>query len=116
MSGKPVLYRHLEKIRQHLVVPAFDRVRVILSGSDQNLRLDLECIVCDELLEWDSSKGWWICSGCGQETTDSEGAELLRACYRGLGEVLGETDDGEETDEGKGVGRWVRKLMGTSER
>jgi len=117
MTGKPMLLRDLERLRPHLHVPAFDRVRVLIAGDSGNLRLDLECIACEDLLEWDASKGWWVCPGCQQETTDREGAALLRACYKGLGEVLGETtDDGETEDEGKGIGRWVQKFMGISNR
>ena len=121
MSGKPMLLRDLERMRPHLMVSAFDRVSVIIGASDNNLRLDLECIACEDLLEWDSAKGWWVCPGCQQETTDREGADLLRACYKGLGEVLGETDDGKTddgktTDEGKGIGRWVRKAIRISGR
>lgn len=116
MPGKPVLFRDLERLRPHLKVPAFDRVRVIIGASERNLRLDLECVACEDLLDWDPSKGWWVCPGCQQETTDLEGAELLRACYAGLGEVLGETDESEPKDEGKGIGRWVRTLTGRSNR
>jgi len=118
MAGKPMLLKDLERMRPHLLVPAFDRVRVILGADDSNLCLDLECIACEDLLVWSATKGWWVCPGCHEETTDREGAELLRACYKGLGEVLGETDDSEiETkDEGKGVGRWVQKFMGLSNR
>lgn len=121
MAGKPMLLKDLERLRPHLNVPAFDRVRVIIGADDNNLRLDLECIACEDLLEWDASKGWWVCPGCQQETTDREGADLLRACYTGLGEVLGETrdgetDDSESVDEGKGIGRWVQKVTGISGR
>lgn len=118
MTGKPMLLKDLERMRPHLHVSAFDRVRVIIGGGDHNLQLDLECVACEDLLEWDASKGWWVCPGCQQETTDREGADLLRACYRGLGEVLGETetDDGETEDKGKGIGRWVRRLTGISNR
>lgn len=114
MTGKPMLLRDLERLRPNLRVPALDRVRVILGADESNLRVDLECIACEELLEWDSSKGWWVCPGCQQETTDLEGADLLRACQTGLGEVLGETG-GEVKDEGRGIGRWLRKAMGISD-
>lgn len=116
MTGKPLLLRDLERMRPHLQVSAFDRVRVLLGADEGNLRVDLECIACEELLEWDAHKGWWVCPGCQQETTDREGSDLLRACHSGLGGVLGETDGGETTDEGRGVGRWIRKAMGISSR
>ena len=117
MPGKPMLFKDLERLRPNLHIEPFERVRVIIGAGDRKLSFDLECIACEELLEWDASKGWWLCPGCGQETTDKEGVDLLRACYDGLREVVGAT--GTEAlerpkDEGKGLGRWVRMMMGTS--
>lgn len=118
MTGKPMLMRDLDRLRPNLVLTPFDRIRVIIGTSERKLQFDLECIACEELLEWDSSKGWWICPGCGQETTDTEGADLLRACYEGLREVVGEAgpegSQSKDKDEGRGVGRWVRAMMGIS--
>jgi len=117
MPGKPMLLKDLERLRPSLTIEPFERVRVIIGASDRKLNFDLECITCEELLDWDSSKGWWVCPGCGQETTDKEGADLLLACYMGLREVVGDTDEGgseKPKDEGKGIGRWVRKMVGTS--
>lgn len=119
MPGKPMLMRDLDRLRPNMTIEPFGRVRVIMGASERKLQFDLECIACEELLEWAPSKGWWVCPECGQETTDKEGADLLRACYEGLREVVGETADEADhacspTDEGKGVGRWVRALMGIS--
>lgn len=120
MTGKPMLLKDLELMRPYLKVAAFDRVRVIIGAGENKLSLDLECIACEDLLDWDSAKGWWVCPGCGQETTDKEGADLLRACYDGLGEVLGTSGEDEPDhvcepkDDGKGIGRWVRKVAGIS--
>lgn len=110
-----MLVRDIERMRASLDIPAFERVRVLIGASDGKLGLELECIACEELLEWDVAKGWWVCPVCQHETTDKEGGDLLRACYKGLGEVLGETDDGEkDEDEGGGVGRWLRRLTRSS--
>lgn len=114
-----MLVRDIERLRKALDIPAFERVRVLIGATDNKLGLELECIACEELLEWSTAKGWWVCPACQQETTDDEGAELLRACYRGLGEVLGEAgaetgnepDEGKSTDVRKGLGRWLGRLM-----
>ncbi len=110
-----MLVRDIERMRDSLNIQAFERVRVLIGAAEGKLGLELECIACEELLEWSVAKGWWICPVCQQETTDREGGELIRACYEGLGEVLGETDDGEtdevQKDDGKGVRRWLRRLM-----
>jgi len=111
MVGKPMLFKDIESMRTRLTIPAFDRVRVLLSAEDRKLRVDLECVACEELLEWVSSKSWWVCPECNQETTDTEVEKLLRSCYEGLGEILGRTET--ETDEGQGIGQWVRTLMKT---
>jgi len=114
MSGKPMLLLDIERMRNSLTIEPFERARVIVGASDRKLSFDLECIACEELLEWASAKGWWICPECGQEVTDKEAADLLRACYEGFKEVVGDEDAGESSegkDEGKGVGRWVRRVM-----
>lgn len=119
----PLLVQDVEKMRDKLSIPAFDRVRVILDGGADKLRIDLECTACEDLLEWDPAKGWWVCPVCRQETTEAEMGDLLHACHAVLGDVLGcsEADEpkgsdvGETqgSDEGKGIGRWVRRLMGS---
>jgi len=110
MPGKPMLFKDIDKMRAHLDISALDRVRVLMSAEDRKLRVDMECVACEELLEWAPEKGWWVCPSCQHETTESEAVELLRACRDGLQSVLGEETP---TDDGKGIGRWIRELVRT---
>lgn len=111
--GIPVLVQDIDRLRGSLNISAFGRARVIIEGDDSNLRMDLECVACEELLVWNPELSWWLCPVCQQETTGQEGIDLLRACYRGLGEVLGEGEDTDAAPEeggGDRVGRWLKRL------
>ena len=104
--GKPVFFRDLTRLRRKLSIAATDRVRVVMGYTSAGVVSGLECVLCEELLEWRPDEKWWVCSGCSQEVTRSEGLELFRACRDYLDEVVRE-DAGDE-DDGKGSGRWLR--------
>lgn len=126
---KPLFVKDVDRMRGRLNISAENRVRVILQAGDRKLGVLLECFCCEELLE--SAQNWWVCPVCGDQTTEEEAQNLLRACCEGLKVVLGESDgdvgttdkdEGKadespaETDEGPRSGRWVdriRWLMGS---
>jgi|WetSurMetagenome_2_1015567.scaffolds.fasta_scaffold08587_2 hypothetical protein len=100
--------RDLERMRDQLSISAIGRVRLLAEVEEGKLSVRMECISCEELLEWDSKRGWWKCPGCQQETTEQEAGDLISECHRALGIVLGE----RTKDDGEGVGRWVDRLRG----
>ena len=107
MTGKPMLFRDFDRLRPHLDISALDRVRVLMSAEDRKLRVDFECVACEDLLEWAPVEGWWVCPSCEQETTEDEAVKLIRACHEGLKDVLGT----EDSDDGKGLRRWLRERV-----
>jgi peptide subunit release factor 1 (eRF1) len=100
--------RDLERLRENLTISALGRVRLIVESEEGKLSIQMECISCEELLEWDSKKRWWACPACRQETTEQEAGDLFSECHRALGIVM----DGRTTDDGKGAGRWADRLRG----
>jgi hypothetical protein len=100
--------RDLDRVREHLTLSALGRVRLFIDALDGKLSVQMECISCEELLEWDSKKGWWACPSCHQETTEQEVGDLFGECHKALGIVIGE----RTTDVGEGAGRWVDRLRG----
>lgn len=119
MTGKPVLFSDLERLRSGMVLAPFERVRVIIGAGENRFSFDLECVTCGDLLEWAPAKGWWVCPECGEETTDKEGAELLHACYEGLREIVGsasEKGSSKPQDVTRGIGRWLQTVTGISKR
>ena len=125
MTGKPLYVRDLEKMRGCLKVSALNRVRLIVEAAtpevvevdeepgDGILSIRMECMACEELLEWSASRAWWICPACQQETTEKEATDLFRVCFEAFRKVLGVEDDDEtREDESRGIGRWVKRLTG----
>jgi hypothetical protein len=128
-----LLVKDVERMRDNLEIPALHRVRVLLEAGDQKLAINMECIACEELLEWSASKHWWICTCCGQETTEREAGDLFAACAEALQRVLGGVEDEDEDkseggdvgpgpdedatattmiDAGKGMaGRWAGRIL-----
>lgn len=102
---KSMWMRHLESIRSNLNIDASDRVQLTLSLGDKGLSIELECLVCGDLLEWVASKQLWSCPECHQDTTDQEAAVFVRACYDALETVLSVSDEGK-------VRRWLRERTG----
>lgn len=100
--------RDLSRMRRKLSITAVDRVRVVLGCSEAGVVSGLECVLCEELLEWKPADKWWVCPGCSQEVTNSEGLELFRVCRDYLDEVV--RGGPEDKDEGKGLGRWWRAI------
>lgn len=113
-----MLFQDFERMRDGLTISTAGRVRVILEGEAGKLRIDLECVACEDLLEWDPAHEWWSCPSCQQETTETEMGDLLTACYDGLRQVLGLTDESgpAEVGKGRGIGRWVRVMAETSKK
>ena len=105
MPKQSISLKHFESIRSDLNIDASDRVRLALSLGDEGLSIELECVVCGDLLEWVASKQLWSCPECHQDTTDQEAAAFVRACYGALETVLSVSDEGK-------VRRWLRERMG----
>lgn len=61
-----------------------DRVRVSLVGPGQ-MRMVLECALCDEGLHYEQSRARWLCENCGIATTQLELAGLFQDCVDALG-------------------------------
>lgn len=98
--------RDLDRLRRKLSVAAEGRVRLVMECAPTGVSAGLECVLCEELLGWDSGEKWWVCSQCGQEVTEKEGVKLLQVCRDYLDEIVSEKAGDE--DEGKGPGRWWR--------
>jgi len=99
------MIRDLEKVRSHLQISALDRVRLVVEAQEEQLVFQMECRSCDDLLDWDESRGWWTCLRCHQEVTKQESLEVFRACYAALGWLL----KGELESVGKGG--WRERLF-----
>lgn len=108
-------------MRGALRISATDRVRLFMELSEGKLSIYMECIVCEELVQWQPPKGMWICPSCLNETTEVETRDLLAVFMEAIGQALGSEDEDDGSGEGEDVGekrrgRWVdllRKLMGT---
>jgi len=105
MSDKSILMRYLDDIRERLDLDASDRASLLLRLGAEGLVIELQCLVCGDLLEWVASKQQWQCPECNQETTDQEAAAFVKACYEALGAVLNVADEGK-------VRRWLRGRTG----
>jgi len=70
----------LSRIQPHLA----DRVRVTLAGPGE-LRIVLECALCDEILAWRPSQEKWYCSECDVSTSPLELAGIFQDCIDALG-------------------------------
>lgn len=124
MKGRPLYLMDLDRMRSGLRIPATDRIRLFMELCEGKLSIYMECIVCEELVEWLGPKGMWICPSCQNETTEVEARDLLATFMDAMGQAIGNEDGGTaevaESDpapvDGERRGRWrdlVRKLMGT---
>ena len=120
----PLFVKDIDDMRGRLNIPALNRVRVNLQAGEGKLGILLECFCCEELLE--SAGNRWVCPVCGDQTTEEEAQNLLKACCDGLKVILGESDGDSGTDkdeadespkkadESPRSGRWLdrmRRLM-----
>ena len=111
----------LDRMRSSLNISPFGRIAVIMGVEDGKLTVNLECIACEGMLEWDRGRAGWSCPHCLQDLTEAEAGDLFTACHEVLGRIIGWTDEGAPQDdvvpqdEGTGQGRWrdrMRALMG----
>jgi hypothetical protein len=114
-KGEPLYLLDLMRMREGLNVDARGSLRVILDPAPSgNLGIALECCACEELVEWDSANGWWMCPGCEREFTDREVEDLLAACRKAF--EVGTKQEQEPAavepvkDERTGMGRWLDRV------
>jgi len=61
-----------------------DRIRVVLSGPGE-MRVVVECAICDDACVWTKSRGAWKCENCDLSTSTAELAGLFQDCVDALG-------------------------------
>jgi hypothetical protein len=115
-------FEDVDQLRGELRVSALDRVRLVISVPERETHLDMECVACELLLQWDDARDWWVCPVCQQELTTEEALEMIREAHAAMEKVLGKTDErpepaADEKPKRQGIGRWaagkVRGLMGS---
>jgi len=94
-----------------------DRIRVIVMGPGQ-MRIVLECAICDEPLVLSRARKAWRCENCGINTTQLELAGIFQDCVDALGgdpPPPERKSESEPREERLGV-RWRKILLETIQR
>jgi hypothetical protein len=113
MKAPSIDRKSLASARSLLNISATERVQLVLGFEGDGLVVRFECRVCEEIMEWEEGRDWWVCSSCSMELTEQEAVKFFEKCYRQMGEVCGisvVTEVSEEKDERGRLGRWVGRV------
>ena len=87
------------------------RVCVIFTSGDprDDPKVEIECVACAELVEWQVEQDIWVCRGCQRPLIPPQVIMLLSRSRRRLGKALNRARL-VDSDVRGGIGRWLGRL------